>query len=610
MKKILLLFAVALFCFQGAKADMTVLNETFKCLQDDNRASGQDMGARNMTFEAMGDKWMGDADGKITTALLVVYVENMSDEDMKDLNIKLSNGEIPQMKDNKVVYDGDGLPTRWFFIPIPQTDAKSKKKTKGKANQQESASFDIDFTHKKAGHDRLFVSKMEVGNTYFVRLRVAGITPIIIESTPPGADIYLDDERLSQQTNATIPDVAYGEHTLRLEFPLGSAGNSLPKQTITVSPGATKFSYDLMKTKEITIVPNPNDANLVLFNDKNQPVAKSEKGNLKVNLSYGTYKLVGFLNNGEKVESQLIINETTASEKEVKIIPSKSMTFRALQNNQEVTADINIDGESYGTTPLNQDLQYGSYNVDMSYNGFSRSKRIKVSKNSDREVIFKLPNSRKVAWNPFDVDYQPYDIGVGLSYINRCYRWTEKGFSNSYTDFFGQSRRNHGAEINLLYQRLYKYGQGFRTGLNTMLTFGEIDVDGESETYGDITLQIPLEYQFRLPLSQHFSIFAHGGIGLNIGILSRIDINEDEKINIGYGYNSEFDMILPKRFDCTWIIGGGIQFKRFQLEAKFERGLYNNAKLLKKYWGEDISGVTWRRQTWSVGLIYLFKSDN
>lgn len=586
MKKFLSLLIVTLLSYGEAKAELKIKQDSFYCLQDKNRASGEDMGIHNMTREVLGNEWRLDVDGNPTTALLVVFFENMSEADMKDLKISgLSNNKYPEVVEEIKLRESRA--TRWFFIP------------------ESNKTFDINFAHSKLGPLRLTVPKMERDKVYYVTIQASGMTPITISTEPIGATVILDGKRYPLKTNVTIPDITFGSHMLALEYPIKSVGKSMPETRIEVSPNNTSFNYDLMRAKEISLVLSPANAEAQIINSENTVVAHG-KSKIKANLKYGTYKIKGQINN-EYMETDLIIDDNTPFEKEIRVKPSKSITFRAMQYNREVNASVDIDGVRIGNTPIVYNLPYDKYNVRASYNGFYKYKNIKVDKKSENDILIKFPNRRRTStWNPFDVDYEPYDWGFGFSYINRCYRWTEKGFSNAYTDFLGMERHNHGIEFNILYQHTFKYGQGLRTGFNLQLMFGEIDVDDESRIHADMTMQIPIEYQFRLPLSSSFSIFAHGGIGLNLGLLSSISLGEDESINVGYGYNEDYDMMLPKRFDCTWIAGGGIQIKHIQLEARFERGLDNNAKLFKKYWDEDITGITWKRQLWTVSMIYIW----
>lgn len=586
MKKILSYTLTSLLCFQIAYADLTVKPNSFQCLQDKNRASGTDMGVQNMTMEALGDLWMRDVDGLMTTAMLVVFFENMSEDDMKDLKVALSTTNEAQTT-NEVV-ESDYKPSRRFFIP------------------ESNEAFDIDFLHKRAGNVRYHVPKMERGKTYQITLQASGMTPITITTNPPGATIIFDGQEYPDKSNTTIPDVTVGKHTLALRYPSNSPGESLSNQEIEVTPTKNSFNYDRLRSKTISLIAQPKGSEIMLI-DNEGSIVKGWTGYIHENLKYGVYKIKGRMK-GEEMETDFTVNNMTDEINEISVKPSKAVTILATQYNNKVNnATVHIDGVNAGTTPLTYNLFYGEHTITVSSNGYTQSKTIKVNRNSDYEIILKLPTrSWRKRWNPFDIDYEAYDWGMAFHYINRSYRWTEKGFPNAYTDFFGQEKHNHGASIDILYQHTFKYGQGLRTGLNFQMMFGTIDVDDEPELHTDFTMQIPIEYQFRLPLSRTCSFFVHGGVGLNIGLVSSIDLDNDESINVGYGYNSEYDMILPRRFDCTWIVGGGFQVKHVQFEAKFERGLRDNAPLLKKYGGVDISGLTWHRQMWTVGMSFIW----
>ncbi len=64
-------------------AQIEILQNTFGGISDNNvSGSSIDIGVTNMT-EKMIDDWKTDADGEDVNAILVVFFENMSADDMK-----------------------------------------------------------------------------------------------------------------------------------------------------------------------------------------------------------------------------------------------------------------------------------------------------------------------------------------------------------------------------------------------------------------------------------------------------------------------------------------------------------------------------------------------
>ncbi len=331
-----------------------------------------------------------------------------------------------------------------------------------------------------------------------------------------------------------------------------------------------------------------------------QRLAKGVGQLLLDNLDYGTYKVIGYIN-GEKSEATLEVNDRTTFPTVIEVIPSRSISFTAIQNNEQVSgASVNLDGELIGETPFDKSINFGNYNVEMTYRGYHKKGRLRVNKDSDGKFELQLPNRLKRRYNPFNIDYEIHEWGISANYINRNYSFNVNGAHAPYT-MWGDEGHESGIQIGFTYQPYFGYGQGLCTGVYYQAFFGDLsDLDA---TYFDHQIFIPIQYQFRLPLTTNISVFANGGIGINWGLNHEIDFGDDDKVNVGYGYNEEYDLYFPNAFNLSVLYGLGIQFGRVQLDAKFQNGLTDNKEM---YTTDGTDKVSCKLSTWSVGVSYLF----
>lgn len=582
MKRHLLFLCLALSYLLSA-AQIEVLQETFGGISDKNIAgTSGDLGITNMT-ENMIDDWKTDTDGEEgVNAILVVFFENMSADDMKAVNIsKLSNEKFVSFSDPNL-HDMSGRLAKWFYIPAS------------------SQPFDITFSHPRYGGGRLIGVTMDKQKIYRVTLRAAATVSLNINSTPAGAVVYLDNNKVGV-TPLTIPDTPMGKHTLSLTSPDRAIADNLASTVIDVSASAATFDYNLMKKRPVTFQAKPSKAELYIEKGGKE-VGKGSGTFTLDNLEYGTYKIIGNLN-GERSEKMLEVNEKTATPTIVEVIPSRSIAFTAIQNNNPVDdADVNINGEYIGKTPLTKSIEFGSYNVDMTYRGYHKQGKLKVDKNSNGRYELVLPNKLKTRHNPFNIDYNIREWGLAFNYINRCYNLKVYGQSNSYK-FWGDDGHDSGLQLGITYQPYFGYGQGLNTGIYWQYFFGGID--GIDANYHEHSIFIPFQYQFRFPVSRGFSLFVNGGIGFNWGIEHTIKFNEEDEegISLGYGHNEDYDLYFPKAINFSLLFGGGIQLGPIQLEVKFQRGLTDNDDL---YIADEGEKVSCKLNSWSVGIAYMF----
>lgn len=579
--KFIIAITVVISSISFANAQIEYVPGSFSGIADKNIAgTSDDIGVHNMTDRLI-DNWREDADGEDTNGLLVLFFENLSPEDIKLVGVsRLSNNFLPSYVDPEI-HMMNGRPAKWIYIPSAK-DA-----------------FDIDITHPRLGTARIPGAIIEKHKIYGATVRAKGLVNISINTEPTGAKIYFDSQEAGR-TPATIKDVTMGKHFLVIESPNSSVAEGMAK-SIDVSTTSTGFFFDLRKKKNVTFSANPSSSTLTIMRDGKK--VTSGVGTFKVpNLEYGSYKIIGQIG-GDTNETMIEIGDKTPEIISIDVVPSRSISFGATQNNQPVIgADINLDGVFIGKTPYTRSVNYGKYNVDMSYAGYHKRGKLNVSRDGQSEINLKLPNRHRYRNNLFDMDYNRREWGISASYINRYYSFKVNGQSEVY-NFWSESKHDNGIELGIAWQPYFGYGQGMNLGLYWHGFFSSIEESGEKCHLQEHSLYMPIQYQFRLPLDEDFSIFVNGGVGMSLGVYNSLQWEGEDEIDLGYGYNDTYDFYFPKAFDMGWLIGGGIQIHSLQIEAKYYRGFLDNSHMYSTD-GED--KVSFKSRMWSVGLSLMF----
>ncbi|MDE5869439.1 MAG: PorT family protein, partial [Muribaculaceae bacterium] len=323
------------------------------------------------------------------------------------------------------------------------------------------------------------------------------------------------------------------------------------------------------------------------------------------------YQLKGVAGTDE-MTTPFVVNDLTPRVYKFKIIGARSVSFTAKQNNREVgNAEIVINGVLEGYTPFSKVLDYGTYNVSASYNGYtSKPKKYKVNKNSKNTLLLKIPNKKTVGFNPFDVDFTDREWGIAVNYIHRFFNFKKDGKTTHY-NWVGKEGGSNGVQVGITYQPYFGYGQGLSTGLYWQGTFGKTDFDNgtsvEEVTYTESALYFPLQYQFRLPLHRNFSVAVNAGAALTFGLSNKFSNkfgDTNNSYDIGYGYNSQFDTYSPDKFDYSLLIGAAIQYKSLQIEGKYSIGLKNHKVAADGF--EDPNPLSYKSSFLSAGISLLF----
>lgn len=587
MKKLLLTLLLA-FIYAGLSAQIKYVEGSFKDNASGNvSGTSTDLGVTNLAELAV-DWPQKDLDGnrKFDVALLIVDVENTSAADLEGISAKLSNGLSVIKKETKNI---NGRNRLLFFV-------------------QPGNPVDITFNSTKFGSDRISGVKLENRHIYSAKLRNATTISVTIDSDPKGAKVFWDGSEKGV-TPLTIADVVMGSHNVELIASDTNLADNIKTQTIDFNKENATFYRDMRKKRDVILIVSPADATLTITDaDGNSvPQTKTADGEVLLkSIPYGIYAIEGTTRQGDKQKETLTVNGQLPTRNSIRVIGSKAISFNAMQNNTTVIgASVNINGKSeQQTTPLTKDLVYGVYDVMMTYDGFTKSKKLKVDRNSSGEFIIKLPNRRRKGLNPFAIDYIKRAWGFAVNYVNRSYSLKQNGTSKNY-NIWGDEKSMNGVQAGIVYQPYFGYGQGLSTGVYWQAFFTSAG-EGSDKYDGQMhTIWIPLEYQFRLPLAQNFSIALNAGAAVEFGISNDVKFKDTgEKISLGFGYNEDHDSYMPKGVSFQWLAGVAVQWKTLQLEAKMIRGLTDNDDMYSVPEGE--SKVSCKANSWSVGLSFLF----
>lgn len=579
MKKLLFLLT-ALFVSVCASAQINIVEGSFRDINaGDRQAEGSDIGGVNMTSTSM--EWPTDADGNEDVALLVVDFENVPLDEIDNIVPSLTNQIVVAVEKRQL---DDGKMGKFIFVP-------AKK------------GMDVTFSHPTFGSTRLVGKDFETHHIYTVRLRNNKLVNVHVDSDPQGAPVYFDQKYVGV-TPFTIHNVTLGKHELQLNSPNDEIAESSAPEIINVTETATTFTRSLRRTRPMQFVSNPGNARLRLI--RNGQEIGSGTGTMAFNnLPYGEYNIAGVIGATE-VEIPVVVNAATVSPMYVEVVPSKAISFIAIQNNMPTSdASVSLDGHDIGKTPLTYPVPFGKHTVEMSYYGYSKKGKINVRANTDTKYELVLPNRRQGRHNPFNIDYKRREWGLTFMYVSRQFNLKANGRSTRYNMYGEEDKSDQGVQVGIAYQPYFGYGQGLSTGIFWQGFFGSFDTgnSGEKSDWQEHSVYIPLQYQFRLPITGDMSVFLNGGGAVNIGV-SNIQKIDGETVDVGYGYNEDLKLQAPCRVNWTIPIGGGFQYKALQIEAKYIIGITNDKDMLEAMGASE--GSTLKRGGWSVGLSLMF----
>ena len=589
MKKILLLVS-SFLCILSSTAELKVDMQSWNDFAAGNVEAGVgSMGRTDMTDANI--EWGTDTNGedaRETSSCLFIYFKNMAPEDLKDVNVQIDDQHMYSRLETTEVH---GLPTLKIIF-------------------ESGKNLGINLQHRNTniGYARIEPRDYLPGHVYGLEILNAGLVSMAVISEPAGAAITLDGEDTGKRTPFTFEKIPMGKHTISLTPGDPKIAEPISDKIIYVTSAARAFNFPMYKTKNVRIVPTPGNAEVTV--SLNGQVVARGLGEIKLDSArYGIpYQLKGVAGTDEMV-TPFIVNDLTPSVYKFKIIGAKQLSFFAKQNNKSIEgAEIVINGAPAGYTPYSTVLDYGEYSVSASYDGYTKLKKVKVNKNT-KDILIKIPNHKTVGYNPFDIDYRKREWGLAVNYIHRFFNFKKNGKTTKY-NWVGQEGGSNGVQVGITYQPYFGYGQGLATGLYWQGTFGTTDFNTgygtEEVSYNESALYFPLQYQFRLPLHQNFSIAVNAGAALTLGLSNKFSnslASTDGSYDIGYGYNSEFGTYSPDKFDYSILIGASIQYKALQIEGKYSIGLKNHS-VVDSF--EDSGSLSYKSSFLSAGISLMF----
>ncbi|MDE7414233.1 MAG: PEGA domain-containing protein [Muribaculaceae bacterium] len=244
--------------------------------------------------------------------------------------------------------------------------------------------INLDFDHPTLGIARLQAPAggYQAGHIYGTTILNSGTVSITINTEPAGAKLTFDGISQPGQTPITIKNVNMGEHTVSITPANPNIASGINEETIYVSPSRLSFNYDLYKKKDITIVTDPEDADLKIYYN-NQLIADSFGKAVIKDAPYDRKYTIVAKKGTDEVTTDLFISDKTPDIYKVKVSGVRYVTFTAKRNNKEIAnAEIRVDNKVIGLTPVTEAIDYGKHDVEALYYGRYVKKTLEVNKNT------------------------------------------------------------------------------------------------------------------------------------------------------------------------------------------------------------------------------------
>lgn len=547
------LSVVALFCtvvLNAQERPLKYVENSFRAVSDSNVAAGAgELGRVNTAEKAQGYRTKFD-DDDIFTGMLIVRFQNMSADDVKKFIAGGAKTDGPYIEDKEYKNEGGAGEMRYFIDP---TDTK----------------FILTIAHPGTlGEVEIPIEKIESQRTYIAEVRCEKVADVAFTADMMGTEIKLGRRTKNYNGEPVIFDnVPYGTYEVTYSHPDGKKVT----QTIEVGDGKTAFQGNVQKkfkvsfyTEETEPVTLTVDGITTLFISKGKAAG--------VDLVKGAHNITAQNRLGGRLEETITVDDSNTSH-EIKTHKSKNVNFTAKMNNTDcIGATVSLDGIEIGRTPVSKEVTYGTHSVNMIYYGRYKTKKFKVDDSSPTVCRLKLP-SRTRSFNPFDIDYRKREFGITGGYVQKWYHISDgEGYSGNFNWWLNEGKMS-GFQVGVPYQGYFGYGLGMNTGVYFE---GYFCGSGDGRTYEEMDIYVPVQAMFRLPLGEEFSLFVNGGIGMDFGIYAAITESGYEDYKLDFG-----DEEMPNAFQLYGEVGGGIQFKAFQLSAQYSIGLLNNKHMIE-----------------------------
>ncbi len=579
MKKLFLIFASLLgFALSAQTQDdgIKYSEGTFRDRAEvTNSLAGSGMGAADLApttyFQQQGGKYLLDENGDPTNAAIVIFIKNLPLNEFPNIRVNVEGAQVTN-------------PTQRTINGREAIIAHVRGTNAGRKYNR------LTINHPQFGTGVLLNPVFKTGHIYEVEFINSRRTNVSINTNPPGMKVIFDGKEVPGVTPVIVSNVNMGEH--ELEIPSSGATTFGKKERIEIDDAHTAFSYDMRKQRNVTFRASRKNAQVIVYDPVTQlPKAQGTEAVVLQELPFGVYKVIAKLDGNIVFDENISVDQHTADVVPISVVKKKSVNFIAFQNNIELKgATVSVKGEGdIGFTPLTREMEYGTYNITMSSGGQHKEGKLKVNDTSN--PLFKLvlpnPSHYRSRWNPFDTDYNKREWGISFGYVNKQYTYSIKSegrtYREKYNNWLEQDKMMHGFQMGITYQPYFGYGQGLITGLYWQYFIGDVpsDVANDDPTDNEHNLMIPLLYQFRLPVSEDFSLYLCGGLEMTIGLSHSISWSgeEDSDIDLGFGHNDEYGFDFPNAFQLYAPIGGGFQYKALQFDFKYSWGLTDNSHI-------------------------------
>lgn len=541
-KKVLLLVSVLL-------ANMALFAQSMEQMvfKGEPEESSGELG--NFIQMFMTDGWWTDANGD-PAAVIRVSVVDMSLSEMKKLNVK---GSANLGIGKKQFFEKE---QQWYIAVSAGVNAS------------------MQMIHPAYGtSSSLSISSLKPKTIYNVTLVNNKTTSISVNSTPEGADVYLDGDKKGK-TPCEIPGQRFGHHTLKLMYNSASL-----TQEIEVEEGHTTFNkFDFRERKKINITSDPTGAAIYV---DGQMIGKAPINDYDMVLGAHTFKAVY----SASQEDEKSVNITKYSNV-VDLHPVKRGNVRITTkySGRPVEADLVVDNEKShtGQDAYNILLPYGQHNLRVSYGGRTKEKTIRVNK-PEMSHQFKLSGKQSYTWW-WDQEYDHHPFGFSLGYVQK--QIVAKNGSQKFKfdpAYYRENKSMSGVQMGMFLRPIFRWGGGIYTGLFYELYMASCDDYGEEvKNFTEHSLNMPIHLYYNMPFSRKFSIAIHGGIGLDMGLYAAyskgfLGISDSDN-----GYSQDYsdyygeDNGGPNAFNMTWDIALTININKVAINAFMSKGLLNH----------------------------------
>ena len=570
MKKFLLFAVIAiqsLFAVAQQNSDYKILLEGFKEAYNAPKP----------------EKWLKDADGNMDCALIRVVVEGLSQAEAEKVYFGFAQNTPAHPR--KVEMNGEQCVLSIFVTPTDEgTYIDAALDGYGKSN-------------------RVNIPQLKERRIYTVTLRNNKKLSISFKTVPSNAVARLETgEKIF--TPGTMNNIVTGRHYVT--FTLN--GKTVLTDTINVTDEKVHFDYDLRPKKSVTFTSTP--ANIELYID-DKYVGRTP---LTKTLSYSTYK-VEARKNKDEIDVRTI-NVSDYSDPNVKLSPSEKKTFNvyATYRGKPVQAALYVDYEQYGnellnsyrlTYPLKQKVE-----MEMLYNGRKRSRTVKVKKDMNTYMEFKITDGKQFQW-PWQREYDARPIGVSLGYVNK--QWVASDISYKGVlpwqacNYNADGASLHGFQAGFHLQPCFSWGGGVYSGLFLELFYGSSslpkmpgyeDEPDMLDKYTEFNLYIPLHLYYRIPFSKNVALSVRGGIGVDCGLYNSLVCSDNENKEPNEDFYGDDGM--PSRFSFSAEVGVGFRLWDVQVNAQYSKGLSKSGEVIME--GKTYEAV---QNKFTIGVSYL-----